>query len=64
MSSQCCVTDSVAACQNGLLFTILTTGNIVSIGSQAYKVLLVDVSLEGAQAVRFVDVPKLQLTVC
>lgn len=43
---------------------VLTTGNIVSIGSQAYKVLLVDVTLEGAEAVRFVHVPQLQLTVC
>lgn len=43
---------------------LLTTGNIVSIGCQAYKILLVDVALEGAQAVRFPNVPQLQLTVC
>ena len=43
---------------------MLTTGNIVSIGGQAYEILLIDVTLEGAQAVRLVDVPQLQLTVC
>lgn len=42
---------------------MLTTGNVVSIGGQAHKVLLIDVTLEGAQAVRFVDIPQLQLTV-
>lgn len=44
--------------------SFLTTGNVVSVGSQTNKVLLVDVTLKGAQAVWFVDVPQLQLTVC
>lgn len=43
--------------------SFLTAGNVVSIGSQTHKVLLIDVTLKGAQAVRFVDVPQLQLTV-
>lgn len=43
---------------------LLTTGNVVSVGRQPYKVLLVDVTLEGAQAVRLPYVPQLQLTVC
>lgn len=41
----------------------LTTGNIISIRSQTHKVLLVDVTLEGTQTVRFADVPQLELTV-
>lgn len=47
-----------------LLEPMLTTGNIVSIGCQAHKVLFIDVTLEGAQAVGFIDIPQLQLTVC
>lgn len=43
---------------------LLTTGNVVSIRRQPYKILLVDVTLEGAQTVRFPYVPELQLTVC
>lgn len=43
---------------------LLTTGNVVSVGRQPYKILLIDVALEGAQAVRFPYVPQLQLTVC
>ena len=42
----------------------LTTGNVISIGSQSNKVLFVDVSFESAQTVRFTDIPELQLTVC
>lgn len=42
---------------------LLTTGNVVSIRRQPYKILLVDVTLEGAQTVRFPYVPELQLTV-
>lgn len=41
-----------------------TTGNIISVRSQTHEVLLIDVALEGAQTVRFADVPQLQLTVC
>lgn len=60
------VTDSFPAWSENTFSIqgVLTTGNIVSIGSQAYKVFLVDVTLEGAKAVRFVHVPQLQLTVC
>lgn len=43
---------------------LLTTGNVVSVGRQPYKILLIDVALEGAQAVRFPHVPQLQLAVC
>lgn len=43
---------------------LLTTGNVVSVGCKPYKVLLVDVTLEGAQAVRLAYIPQLQLTVC
>lgn len=42
---------------------LLTAGNIVSVGRQAHKVFLIDVTLEGAQTVRLVDIPQLQLAV-
>lgn len=66
LSNYICVTDSFPAWSENTFSIqgVLTTGNIVSIGSQAYKVFLVDVTLEGAKAVRFVHVPQLQLTVC
>lgn len=43
---------------------LLTAGNVVSVGCEPYEILLVDVTLEGAQAVRLPYVPQLQLTVC
>jgi len=42
----------------------LTTGDVVSVGREPYKILLIDVTLEGAQAVRLPYIPQLQLTVC
>lgn len=43
---------------------LLTTSNIIPICSQAYKILLIDMSFKGSQRIWFINIPKFELTVC
>lgn len=43
---------------------MLTTCDIVSIGSKAHEILFIDVALEGTETVRLPHIPQLELAVC